>query len=41
MKHVFIVNPAAGRRDATDFVRESLESCGLDIDYDNDKIIEV
>ncbi len=34
MKHIFIVNPAAGRMDATDFVRESVENCGLDIDYE-------
>lgn len=34
MKHIFIVNPAAGREDATDFVRQTVENCGLDIDYE-------
>ena len=34
MKHVFIVNPAAGKQDATDFVRQTIEGSGLDIDYE-------
>ena len=34
MKHIFIVNPAAGKQDATDFVRQSVESLGIDIDYE-------
>ena len=34
MKHIFIVNPAAGKQDATDFVRRSVEACGFDIDYE-------
>ncbi len=34
MKHIFIVNPAAGRMDATDYVRQSVEGLKLDIDYE-------
>ncbi len=34
MKHIFIVNPAAGKQDATDFVRQTVESSGLDIEYE-------
>lgn len=34
MKHIFIVNPAAGKQDATDFVRKSVEALNLDIDYE-------
>ncbi len=32
MKHVFIVNPAAGKQDATKFVK--LAVCNLDVDYE-------
>lgn len=34
MKHIFIVNPAAGSHDATDEVRNNIENSGLDIDYE-------
>ena len=34
MKHVFIVNPAAGRFDATDFVRQKVEQFGDEIDFE-------
>ncbi len=34
MKHIFIVNPAAGKQDSTEFVRQSIEALGLDIDYE-------
>ncbi len=34
LKHIFIVNPAAGRVDATDYVRSSVEALGMDIDYE-------
>ncbi len=32
MKHIFVVNPAAGKQDATDFVKNAVK--GLDIDYE-------
>lgn len=34
LKHIFIINPAAGSHDATDEVRNNLENSNLDIDYE-------
>ena len=34
MKHIFIINPAAGPYDATKVITERLESLSLDFDYE-------
>ena len=33
MKHIFIVNPAAGAKDSTNFIKDLLQKAELDIDY--------
>ena len=33
MKHIFIVNPAAGVKDFTQKIKELIEKTNLDIDY--------
>ena len=34
MKHVFIINPAAGPTDATNIIKENLSKLPTDIDYE-------